>query len=59
MVRFRGETMRVAFRPGPNDEIEWWFADLSTEERQALYVSPQEKVAIVRQIRTLTNIKAA
>jgi hypothetical protein len=58
MVRFRGKEMRVGYRPSfsafacsPNAEVEWWFADLTAQEREQLYVAPREKVAILRQIR--------
>jgi hypothetical protein len=54
-VRFRGRQMRVAYRPGPSDspglEIEWWFADLTDQEVEQLYVTTREEAAILRQIR--------
>jgi hypothetical protein len=58
MVRFRGKEMRVAYQPsfsalarGPNAELDWWFDDLTTQEREQLYVTPREEVSILRQIR--------
>ena len=54
-VRFRGRQMRVAYRPGPSgspgSEIEWWFADLTDQEVEQLYVTTREEAAILRQIR--------
>ena len=59
-VTFRGKQMRVTYGPspsalaslGPSGEVEWWFADLTAREREQLYVTPREEVAILRQIRT-------
>jgi hypothetical protein len=68
MVRFRGEQMRVAyrpsssafaFRPSVSAEVEWWFADLAARECEQLHVTPREEVAILRQIRTGCNAEAA
>jgi hypothetical protein len=61
MVTFRGKQMRVTYdpsprassRPGPSAEVEWRFADLTAREREQLYVTPREEVAILRQIRSL------
>jgi hypothetical protein len=58
-VTFRGKQMRVTYDPspsalaslGPSAEVEWWFADLTAREREQLYVTPREEVAILRQIR--------
>jgi hypothetical protein len=54
-VRFRGTQLRVAYRlnksDSPRSEIEWWFADLSDQESEQLYVTAREEAAIVRQIR--------
>jgi hypothetical protein len=52
--------MRVTYDPspsalaslGPSAEVEWWFADLTAREREQLYVTPREEVAILRQIRS-------
>ena len=52
--------MRVTYGPspsalaslGPSGEVEWWFADLTAREREQLFVTPREEVAILRQIRT-------
>jgi hypothetical protein len=59
MVRFRGNEMRVAYRPSfsafacsRNAEVDWWFADLTTRESEQLRVTPREEVAILRQIRS-------
>jgi hypothetical protein len=60
MVMFRGNEMRVAYRPSfsafaccsPNAEVDWWFADLTALEREQLHVAPWEEVAILRQIRS-------
>ena len=59
-VTFRGKQMRVTYDPspsalaslGPSAEVEWWFADLTAGERERLYVTPREEVAILRQIRS-------
>jgi hypothetical protein len=68
MVRFRGEQMRVAYRPSPSAlscgpspsaEVEWWFADLTAQEADQLYVTPREEAAILRQIRNERNKEAA
>jgi len=53
-VRFRGKQMRVAYRPGPSDSpgsVEWWFADLTDQEGEHLYVTAREEAAILRRIR--------
>jgi len=54
-VRFRGRQMRVAYRLAPSDnlgsEIEWWFADLTDQEGEQLYVTAREVAAILRQLR--------
>ena len=60
MVTFRGKQMRVTYdpsprassRPSPSAEVEWRFADLTVREREQLYVTPREEVAILRQIRS-------
>jgi hypothetical protein len=51
MVRFRGKEMRVAYQPsfsalasGSNAELDWWFADLTTQERDQLYVTLREGI---------------
>ena len=66
MVRFRGRQMRVAYKPSfsafassPNAELDWWFADLTAQEGEQLYVTPREEVAILRQIRSGGNREAA
>ena len=47
--------MRVAYRSNKGDssgsEIEWWFADLTDQEREQLCVTAREEPAIFRQIR--------
>jgi hypothetical protein len=55
MVTIRGKQMRVAYRPSPIVDVEWWFADLTSQERDQLYVTPREEVAILRQIRAGRN----
>jgi hypothetical protein len=54
-VRLRGRQMRVAYRSNKGDssgsEIEWWFADLTDQEREQLCVTAREESAIFRQIR--------
>jgi hypothetical protein len=53
-VRFRGKQMRVAYRPPPSDSpgsVEWWFADLTDQEGEQLYITAREEAAILRQIR--------
>ena len=53
-VRFRGKQMRVAYKPDPSDSpssVEWWFADLTDQEGEQLYVTAREEAAILRQIR--------
>jgi hypothetical protein len=54
-IRFRGTQMRVAYSlnksNSPGSEIEWWFADLTDQEGQQLYVTAREEAAILRQIR--------
>jgi hypothetical protein len=60
IVTFRGKQMRVTYgpsprafcRPSPSAEVEWRFADLTAREREQLYVTPREEVAILRQIRS-------
>jgi hypothetical protein len=60
MVTFRGKQVRVTYdssprassRLDPSAEVEWWFADLAAGEREQLYVTPREEVAILRQIRS-------
>jgi hypothetical protein len=60
MVTFRGKQVRVTYDPSPracsrldpSAEVEWWFADLTAGEREQLYVTPREEVAILRQIRS-------
>jgi hypothetical protein len=59
-VTFRGKQMRVTYDPSPrassrldpSAEVEWRFADLTAREREQLYVTPREEVAILRQIRS-------
>ena len=62
MVRFRGKEMRVAyqasfsaFASSPNAELDWWFADLTAQEREQLYVAPHEQLSILKQIRDRCN----
>jgi hypothetical protein len=58
MARFRGKEMRVTYQPSfsafasdSNAELDWWFADLTAQEREQLYVTSREEVSILRQIR--------
>ena len=54
-VRFRGRQMRVAYRlaasDSPGSGIEWWFADLTDQEGEELYVTAREEATILRQLR--------
>jgi hypothetical protein len=62
-VRFRGRQMRVAYRLPPSDspgsEIRWWFADLTDQEGEQLYVTAREEAAILRQLRDGDSGQAA
>ena len=65
MVRFRGKEIRVAYQPSfsafassPNAELDWWFAGLTAQEGERLYVTPREEVSILGQIRGLRTFAA-
>jgi hypothetical protein len=41
----------VTFAEFSGSEVEWWFADLTDQEAEQLYVTAREEVAILRQVR--------
>jgi hypothetical protein len=42
---------QVTFAEFSGSEVEWWFADLTDQEAEQLYVTAREEVAILRQVR--------